>query len=53
MFNNLNYTGNVNQNSIYVPSHPSQNDCHQENKQKLVRIFGNWKPYTFLVKIQT
>jgi hypothetical protein len=34
MLNILTHKGNVNQNDIKIPSHPNQNDNHQENKQQ-------------------
>jgi hypothetical protein len=33
MLNALIYQGNVNQNYSEIPSHPSQNGYHQENKK--------------------
>jgi hypothetical protein len=38
----LSHKGNANQNDTEIPSHPSQNGYHQENKkqQMLVRIWG-------------
>jgi hypothetical protein len=40
MFNIFSNQGNANQNYIEIPSHPSQNSCHQENKkqQTIARI---------------
>jgi hypothetical protein len=33
VFNIFSHQGNVNQNDTEIPSHPSQNGYHQENKQ--------------------
>jgi hypothetical protein len=33
MFKICSLKGNANQNHIDIPSHSSQNDCHQGNKQ--------------------
>jgi hypothetical protein len=42
MFKNLSHKGNVNQNYIEIPSHPSQHKNNEENKeqQMLVRVGG-------------
>jgi hypothetical protein len=34
MFNILNHKGNTHQNTVENPSHPSQHDYHQENRQQ-------------------
>jgi hypothetical protein len=36
MFNILIHKANANQNSIEIPSHPSQHEYHQENKQQML-----------------
>jgi hypothetical protein len=47
MFNILNHKGNANQNYTEIPSHPSQNVYHQENKQQiLARMLGKGTLYT-------
>jgi hypothetical protein len=33
MFNIFTHKGNANQNDTEIPSHPTQNDYNQENKQ--------------------
>jgi hypothetical protein len=40
MLNILTHKGNVNQNDIKIPSHPNQNDNHQENKQQMQEEWG-------------
>jgi hypothetical protein len=45
MCNTISYKGNENQNYTEIPSHPSENDCHQENKQQmLARMLGAKEP---------
>lgn len=39
MFTILNQK-NVNQNNIEIQSYPNKNDCHQENKQLSMRMWG-------------
>jgi hypothetical protein len=53
MFNILNYKRNANQNDTEIPSQPSQNGYHQENKQQqmLVRRKGKRDPHTLLVPL--
>jgi hypothetical protein len=43
MFSILGYQGNANQTYIEIPSHSSQKDYHQENKQQqsLIRMRGH------------
>jgi hypothetical protein len=36
MFNTLSHKGNTDQNDSDIPSHPSQNSYHQENKQQML-----------------
>jgi hypothetical protein len=49
-FNICSYKGNANQNSTEIPSHPSKNGNHQENKQQmLARRQGKGNPHTLLV----
>jgi hypothetical protein len=47
MFNILNHKGNTHQNTVENPSHPSQHDYHQENRQQqmLVRMQRRKGPY--------
>jgi hypothetical protein len=42
-FNTFSHQGNANHKYIYVPSHPSQNGDHEENKKQkmLARIRGS------------
>jgi hypothetical protein len=43
MFNILSHKGNANEDNTEIPSHPSQNGCHQGNKEQqvLVRMQGS------------
>jgi hypothetical protein len=57
LFNILSHEGNVNQNDTEIPSNPSQNGKHQENKQHQVVVTicgcGWWKrrnPFTMLLE---
>jgi hypothetical protein len=52
MLNIFSYKGNANKNHTEHPSHLSQNDCHQENKQQmLVRMQGKRDSYTLLERM--
>jgi hypothetical protein len=51
MFNIFSHKGNANQNYTEIPSCPSQNGCHQENKCK-VRIWGKRSLYILLVGME-
>jgi hypothetical protein len=45
MFNIFSHKANVNQKSTEIPSHPTQTDNKQENKQQmLVKMGERWKP---------
>jgi hypothetical protein len=57
MFNSLSHKGNANRNYTKIPSLPSKNVSHQENKQQtLVRIWrcvrGGAYSHTLLVGMQ-
>jgi hypothetical protein len=40
MFKILSRPGNANQNDTEIPSHPSLNGYHQENKQQMLDVEG-------------
>jgi heme O synthase-like polyprenyltransferase len=40
MFNSLSHKCQADQNNAEIPSHPSKNGYHQENKQMMARIQG-------------
>jgi predicted DNA-binding transcriptional regulator AlpA len=42
MFNIPSHKGNENQNNIKIPSHCSQNGCHQKNKNKCWQGWGGY-----------
>jgi hypothetical protein len=51
MFNILSHKGNANQNDTEIPSHPSQNGCHQESKQQMLAKEMRGKKDTLLTGI--
>jgi hypothetical protein len=52
MFNILSDKGSANQNYTEIPSHPSQNGSHQENKQQiLVKMWGERNLHTLLMRM--
>jgi hypothetical protein len=52
MLNILSHKGNRNQNGIETSSYPSQNGCHQEDKQQmLVKMQGRRNPYILLLEM--
>jgi hypothetical protein len=43
----LSYKGHANQNHTEIPSHSSQNGCHQESKQQMLVRKGEGDLYAF------
>jgi hypothetical protein len=50
MFIIFSHPGNTNRNGTEMPTHSSQNGCHQENQQQIPkRMQGKKNPYTLMV----